>query len=167
MGALRRVCAVALGGLMVSAGWVAPASAGTPATVTTSILSYDPGSFFIPCGTTTLQFVSGTSRSVYREGQSASGNLQYTMKNTINGVVIDGDGNLYNIHGVQAQPTVIRVQDGVETQQTTQIEKFVLLDPSGGLVDKFNSTITFSLTIVDGELIENRFHFVDQGTCPR
>lgn len=162
MGALRRVSAVALGGLMVCAGGVSPASAGTPATVTTDILS---GSSFLPCGTTTLSFISGTSRSVFRLGQSASGNQAVTQVVTINGVVTDGDGNVFNIHGVQSIPTTIQVKDGVETYQGTFVEKFVLLDPHGGLVDKFNSTANYSFTIDNGEFTETRYHFIDKGTC--
>jgi hypothetical protein len=165
MGALRRVSAAVLGGLLVSAGGVAPASAGTPATVTTYDSSFLAGANFLPCGTTTLQFVSGTQRTIYREGRSASGNLQYTQVNTTNGVVIDGEGNLYRIHGVQNVPTTVQVRDGVETYQGTFVEKFVLLDPDRVLVDKFNSTANYSFTIANGDFTETRYHFVDQGTC--
>jgi hypothetical protein len=162
MSFLRGLFSLAVGGLIVVAGGGAPALAGTPATVTVTEYT-DAG--FIPCGATTLSF-TGTERSVSRFGQSASGNQTLTHVVSINGVVTDEAGNVYRIHGAQTGPTTIQVRDGVETYQQTLNDKFVILDLNGGgVVDKFNTTVNVSFSIVNGEITTNRYHLTDHGTC--
>lgn len=157
----RALSAVAVGGLMLCAAGVPPASAGTPATVTVSEVE---SSGFIPCGTTTLSF-TGTERTVFRAGQSASGNQTVTSVVTVNGVVADEAGNVYRIHGAQTVPTTIQVRDGVETYHQTFNNKFVILDLNGGLVTKFNETTNVSFRIVGDEVTTLRSHTNNQGSC--
>ena len=162
MGVSRVLSAVAAGGLMVCTAGASPASAGTPATVTVRQI-VDAG--FIPCGTTMLSF-TGTERVIERVGESASGNQTLTFVVTSNGVVTDEAGNVFRIHGAQILHNVIQIRDGVETYQQTFNDKFVILDPDGGLANKFNVTFNGSFSIdEDGVLTESRYHLINQGTC--
>ena len=161
MGRPRGLSAVTVGGLMVCMAGGSPALAGTPATVT--VIEHASAGF-IPCGATTCSF-AGTERVVSRLGQSASGNQTVTSVVTVNGVVTDEAGSVFRVHGAQTLPTTIQVREGVENYQQTFNNKFIILDPNGGVANEFNSTTNVSFSIANGEITTPRVHSIDQGTC--
>jgi hypothetical protein len=108
------------------------------------------------CGATTYTVVSGTTSTVIHEGESASGNLNFTGTITARNVVLeDAAGNTYFIAGAVWFGGTFNAQQG--TEQGTFTAKFQIVARGGGTVDSVNMVGHFSPN-------GNEFS-LDIGTC--
>jgi hypothetical protein len=108
------------------------------------------------CGATTYTIVSGTISTVIHEGESASGNLNFTGTVTPHNVVLEDEaGNTYFIAGAVWFGGTFNAQQGTEGGWFTTVLQIVA--PGGGTVDSVN---------VSGHFSPNGKEFsLDIGTC--
>lgn len=150
-GAVIAMFAVAVLGL--SAG---PASANQPAFHFEEDVT---GETFV-CESTTYTITSGSIKATGHEGESASGNTNFTFTITPRKVVAeDPAGNEYKIVGAFWVGGTTNAQRGSE--QFTFTDKFQIVEQGGGSIDSVN--VTFHVNVVDGE-VTNIKDF-DFGTC--
>lgn len=84
-----------------------------------------------------------------REGESASGNQNFTFTLTPRKVVAeDGDGNVVSIRGATWVGGSFNAQQGTEVFTST--DKFQLVQQGSGTVDNVN--LTFHVTSVNGNV---------------
>ena len=109
------------------------------------------------CEDATYTITSGSVQIVVHEGESASGNQNFTFTLTPRKVVAeDGDGNVVSIRGATWVGGSFNAQQGTEVFTST--DKFQLVQQDSGTVDNVNST--FHITFVNGNVKE-----FDFGTC--
>jgi hypothetical protein len=109
------------------------ADANQPAMHFTQPVPSDP----LQCGDTTYTPISGELATVVHEGQSASGNTNYTITITPRHVVLqDQDGNLYSLAGAIWFGATVNANTG--GFQATSTDKFQILSQGGGTVDSVN-----------------------------
>jgi len=108
------------------------------------------------CETTTYTVTSGTLKAVFHEGESASGNFNFTGTLTPKHVtLVDEDGNSYRLAGAVWFGATGNAQQ--ETGQETFTAYLNILAAGGGVVDKVSQTGHFDFE-GDGFLF-------DKGTC--
>ena len=91
----------------------------------------------LQCGDTTYTVVSGEMVIVVHEGQSASGNTNFTSTITPRNVVLqDQDGNLYSVGGAVWFGGTFNANTG--GFQATSTDKLQILSQGGGTVDSVN-----------------------------
>jgi hypothetical protein len=113
------------------------------------------GSQFV-CETTTYTITEGVINVVIHEGESASGNANFTGTVTPKGVTLEDEaGNTYSIHGAEWFGGTFNNQNGVERGEFTAY--FNILSQGGGVVDRVAQTAHFSS---DGTEF-----FLDRSTC--
>jgi hypothetical protein len=113
------------------------------------------GDVFV-CGARTYTVVSGTLSVVIHEGESASGNLNFTGTLTPHNVVAeDAAGNTYSIRGAVWFGGTFNAQQG--TEQGTFTAKLQIVARGGGTVDSVNVVGHFSPN--------GKEFFLDFGTC--
>jgi hypothetical protein len=109
------------------------------------------------CDDATYTVTSGSIQIVEHEGESASGNENFTFTITPRKVIAeDGDGNVVSIRGATWGGGSFNVQQG--TGVFTVTDKFQIVHQGSGTVDNVNST--FHITFVNGNVKE-----FDFGTC--
>jgi hypothetical protein len=109
------------------------AAASQPAIRITQPAPSDP----LQCGDTTYIPISGELATVVHEGQSASGNTNYTITVTPLHVVLqDQYGNRYAVAGAMWFGITVNADTG--GAQGTSTDKFQILSRSGGTVDSVN-----------------------------
>jgi hypothetical protein len=92
----------------------------------------------LQCGDTTYTIVSGEVAVVMHEGQSASGNTNFTGTITPRNVVLqDQDGNLYSLSGAIWFGATFNANTG--GFQATSTDKFQIVSQGGGTVDSVNA----------------------------
>jgi len=112
------------------------------------------------CDETTYTIRSGSIKLTIHEGESESGNTNFTVTVTPQHVVAeDPAGNEYKIAGAFWVGGTTNAQRGSE--QFTLTDKFQIIERGGGSVDNVN--VTFHVNVVDGE-VTNIKDF-DFGTC--
>jgi hypothetical protein len=110
----------------------------------------------IECETTTYTVTSGTLKAVFHEGESASGNFNFTGTLTPQHVtLVDEDGNSYRLAGAVWFGATGNAQQ--ETGQETFTAYLNILAAGGGVVDTVAQTGHFDFE-GDGFLF-------DKGTC--
>jgi hypothetical protein len=136
----RRAARRRLGFLLVAAiasvllVGVSSAAANQPAMHFTQPVPSDP----LQCGDTTYTPVSGELATVVHEGQSASGNTNFTITITPRHVVLqDQDGNLYSLAGAIWFGETFNANTG--GFQATSTDKFQIVSQGGGTVDSVNA----------------------------
>ena len=91
----------------------------------------------LQCGDTTYTPISGELVTVVHEGQSASGNTNFTSTITPRHVVIqDQDGNLYSVAGAVWFGGTFNANTG--GFQATSTDKFQIVSQGGGTVESVN-----------------------------
>lgn len=109
------------------------------------------------CEDATYTITSGSIQIVVHEGESASGNQNFTFTLTPRKVVAeDGDGNVVSIRGATWVGGSFNAQQGTEVFTST--DKFQLVQQGSGTVDNVN--LTFHVTSVNGNVKD-----FDFGTC--
>jgi hypothetical protein len=112
---------------------VSSAAANQPAMHFTQPVPSDP----LQCGDTTYTPISGELATVVHEGQSASGNTNFTITITPRHVVLqDQDGNLYSVAGATWFGGTFNANTG--GFQATSTDKFQIVSQGGGTVDSVN-----------------------------
>jgi hypothetical protein len=112
---------------------VSSAGANQPAMHFTQPVPGDP----LQCGDTTYTPISGELAIVVHEGQSASGNTNFTTTITPRHVVLQGqDGNLYSLRGAIWFGATFNANTG--GFQATSTDKFQIVSQGGGTVDSIN-----------------------------
>ena len=112
---------------------MSPAVANQPAMHFTQPVPSDP----LQCGDTTYTPISGELATVVHEGQSGSGNTNFTSTITPRHVVLqDQDGNLYSVGGAIWFGGTFNANTG--GFQGTSTDKFQILSQGGGTVDSVN-----------------------------
>jgi hypothetical protein len=92
----------------------------------------------LQCGDTTYTIVSGEVAIVMHEGQSASGNTNFTGTITPRNVVLqDQAGNLYSLAGAIWFGATFNANTG--GFQATSTDKFQIVSQGGGTVDSVNA----------------------------
>jgi hypothetical protein len=110
----------------------------------------------ILCGDTTYHAVFGELAFTLHEGQSASGNQNFTVTIVPRNVVLqDEAGNLYSLRGTEWAGSTGNANTG--GFQSTFTGKFQIVSQGGGTVDSVNAVFHVSPN-------ENLFEF-DFGTC--
>jgi hypothetical protein len=131
--AMKRVMLVAVATASLLLFGVSAAVAA-PAVHLTQDVPGDP----LQCGDTTYTPVSGELAIVIHEGQSASGNTNFTTTITPRNVVLqDQDGNLYSLHGAIWFGETSNANTG--GFQATSTDKFQIVSQGGGTVDSVNA----------------------------
>ena len=109
------------------------------------------------CEDATYTITSGSIQIVEHEGESASGNENFTFTITPRKVIaVDGDGNVVSIRGATWGGGSFNAQQ--ETGVFTVTDKFQIIHQGSGTIDNVNST--FHITFVNGNVKE-----FDFGTC--
>jgi hypothetical protein len=109
------------------------------------------------CEDATYTITSGSIQIVVHEGESASGNQNFTFTLTPRKVVAeDADGNVVSIRGATWVGGSFNAQQGTEVFTST--DKFQLVQQDSGTVDNVN--LTFHVTSVNGNVKD-----FDFGTC--
>ena len=112
---------------------VSSAAANQPAMHFTQPVPSDP----LQCGDTTYTPISGELATVVHEGQSASGNTNFTITITPRHVVLqDQDGNLYSLAGAIWFGATFNANTG--GFQATSTDKFQIVSQGEGTVDSVN-----------------------------
>jgi hypothetical protein len=148
----RTVLIGALGALAVALG-AGSAFASGPAERFTEDVT---GDVFV-CEDAAYTITSGEVQIVVHEGESASGNQNFTFTLTPRKVVAeDGEGNVVSIRGTTWAGGSLNAQQGTEVFTVT--DKFQLVQQGSGTVDNVN--MTFHITTVNGNVKD-----FDFGTC--
>lgn len=129
----------------------------TPAVGATAIhVEEDVAGDVFVCETTTYTVTSGTLKAVFHEGESASGNVNFTGTLTPQHVtLVDEEGNSYRLAGAVWFGATGNAQQ--ETGQQTFTTYLNILAAGGGVVDRVAQTGHFDFE-GDGFLF-------DKGTC--
>jgi hypothetical protein len=152
MFAKRALMVAALGALGIVLGAGSALGSGPAERVTVPVA----GDEFV-CEDATYTITSGSIQIVEHEGESASGNENFTFTITPRKVVaVDGDGNVVSIRGATWGGGSFNAQQ--ETGVFTFTDKFQIIQQGSGTVDNVNST--FHITFVNGNVKE-----FDFGTC--
>jgi hypothetical protein len=110
----------------------------------------------LSCGDTTYTVVSGEIAIVLHEGQSASGNTNFTGTVTPQNVVLrDEAGNLYSLRGAEWFGATSNANTG--GFQATFTGKFQVVSQGGGTVDSVN--------VVEHITFNGKEFSFDFGTC--
>lgn len=110
----------------------------------------------LQCGATTYTIVSGEIAIVIHEGQSASGNANFTTTITPRNVLLqDQEGNRYSLRGAIWFGATINANTG--GVQATSTDKFQIVSQGGGTVDSVNA--------VEHVSPNGKEFFFDFGTC--
>ena len=110
----------------------------------------------ILCGDTTYHAVSGELAFTLHQGETPSGNQNFTVTTVPRNVVLqDEAGNLFTLRGVEWAGNTGNANTG--GFQVTFTGKFQIVSPGGGTVDSVNAVFHVSPN-------ENLFKF-DFGTC--
>ena len=134
----------------------APVSANQPAIH----FEEDPAGDTFVCESTSYTVTSGSIKFTIHEGESKSGNTNFTVTLTPQNVVAeDPAGNVYKIAGAFWVGGTTNAQSGSE--QFTLTDKFQIVERGVGSVGSVN--VTFHVNAVDGE-VTNIKDF-DFGTC--
>ena len=142
----------ALGALGIALGSGSALGSGPAERVTIPVA----GDQFV-CEDATYTITSGSIQIVEHEGESASGNENFTFTITPRKVVaVDGDGNVVSIRGATWGGGSVNAKQ--ETGVLTFTDKFQIIQQGSGTVDNVNST--FHITFVNGNVKE-----FDFGTC--
>jgi len=154
---LERAVAVIAMSVVAALGVLAgPSSANQPA----FHFEEDVTGLTFVCESTTYTITSGSIKLTAHEGESESGNANFTFTLTPQKVVAeDPAGNAYRIVGAFWVGGTFNAQRGSE--QFTLTDKFQIVTRGGGSVDSVN--VTFHVNVVDGE-VTNIKDF-DFGTC--
>jgi hypothetical protein len=132
-GPMKRFLLVAAAMASVLLLGVSPAGANQPAMHFTQ----DGTGDMLQCGDTTYTVVSGAMVTVVHEGQSASGNTNFTSTITPRNVVLqDQDGNLYSVGGAVWFGGTFNANTG--GFQGTSTDKLQIVSQGGGTVDSVN-----------------------------
>ena len=130
---LRFLLVVAAMASMLLVG-ASSAAANQPAMHFTQPVAGDPP---LQCGDTSYTPVSGEVVTVVHEGQSASGNTNFTITITPRHVVLqDQDGNLYSLAGAIWFGATFNANTG--GFQATSTDKFQIISQGVGTVDSVN-----------------------------
>ena len=142
--------AAATAGVLLSG--VSPAAANQAAMRFIQPAPTDP----LRCGDRTYTPISGELVTVVHEGQSASGNTNFTTTVTPRHVVLqDQDGNLYTVAGAMRFGFTLNANTG--GFKGTSTDKFQIISQGGGTVDSVNGVEHVS---------PNGKHFLfDFGSC--
>jgi hypothetical protein len=152
MFAKRALLVAALGALGIALGAGSALGSGPAERVTIPVA----GDEFV-CDDATYTITSGSIQIVEHEGESASGNENFTFTITPRKVVaVDGDGNVVSIRGATWGGGSFNAQQG--TFVLTFTDKSQIIHQGSGTVDNVNST--FHITFVNGNVKE-----FDFGTC--
>ena len=136
--------------VLAAAAAAYPASAAPAQHVTEDVT----GDVFV-CATATYTVTSGTLLSVFHEGQSASGNTNFTGTLVPKRVVLeDGEGNVYSLSGAVWFGDTSNAQQG--TSQGTFTAFLNIVSRSRGVVDTVRQVGHFG---ANGEF------FMDSGSC--
>jgi hypothetical protein len=156
---MRRIAQLAAtfaSGLTVLGVAAAPVAASQPAFHFVEDVSGDT----IVCESTTYTITSGSIKTTIHEGQSETGNTNFTGTVTPQDVVAeDSAGNEVHVRGAFWFGGTTNAQHG--TEQFWSTGKLQLVDQAAGSVDSVN--VTFFVQVVDGE-VTNIKDF-DFGTC--
>jgi hypothetical protein len=148
----RTALAGALGALAIAWGAGSALASGPAERVTVPVT----GDQFV-CEDATYTVTSGSIQIVEHEGQSASGNENFTFTITPRRVVAeDGEGNVVSIRGASWGGGSFNAKQG--TGVLTFTDKFQLVQQGSGTVDNVNTT--FHITFVNGNVKD-----FDFGTC--
>jgi|SRR5512132_3487182 hypothetical protein len=149
---MKRLVLVAAATVSVVLFGVSSAVAAQPAVHFTQDVTGDT----LQCGATTYTIVSGEIAIVIHEGQSASGNTNFTTTITPRSVVLqDQAGNFYSLRGaIWFGATSNASTGGV---QATSTDKFQIVSQGGGTVDSVNA--------VEHVSPNGKEFFFDFGTC--
>lgn len=110
----------------------------------------------LQCGATTYTIVSGEIAIVIHEGQSASGNANFTTTITPRNVLLqDQEGNRYSLRGAIWFGATSNANTG--GVQATSTDKFQIVSQGGGTVDSVNA--------VEHVSPNGKEFFFDFGTC--
>jgi hypothetical protein len=152
MGGKRIMLVGALGTLVVGLGAGSAFGSGPAERVIVPVV----GDQFV-CEDATYTITSGSIQIVEHEGESASGNENFTFTITPRNVVAeDGDGNVVSIRGATWGGGSFNAQQGTEVFTLT--DKFQIVQQGSGTVDSVNAT--FHITTVNGNVKD-----FDFGTC--
>jgi hypothetical protein len=152
----RRVAAALALGAGVLGLMAAPAYSNSPAEHFVEDVTGDQ----IVCESTTYTITSGSIKTTIHEGESASGNTNFTGTITPQNVVaVDPAGNVYSLRGAFWFGGTVNVQHG--SGQFTDTAKLQVVARGGGTVDSVN--VTFHINFV-GDEVTNIQDF-DFGTC--
>jgi hypothetical protein len=151
----RVAAALALGAGLL--GLVAgPAYANSPAQHAVEDVTGDQ----IVCASTTYTITSGSIKLTIHEGESASGNTNFTGTITPQNVVaVDPAGNVYSLRGAFWFGGTVNVQQG--SGQFTDTAKLQIVAQGGGTVDSVN--VTFHINFVGDEM--TNIQAFDVGSC--
>jgi hypothetical protein len=150
MGGKRIMLAGAVGALAVGLG--AGSAFGTVDREIVPVV----GDVFV-CEDASYTITSGSVQIVEHEGESASGNENFTVTITPRKVVAeDGEGNVVSIRGATWFGGSFNAQQGTEVFTVT--DKFQIVHQGSGTVDNVNAT--FHITTVNGNVKD-----FDFGTC--
>ena len=131
---------------------VSPASANAPAEHFTEEVTGDQ---FV-CGSTVYTVTSGVIAITVHEGQSASGNENFTVTIVPRNVVLeDAAGDVFTIRGAEWIGGAFNAKKG--TFQFTDTAHFNILSVGGGTVDTVHFTFHMS---PNGQVVD-----LDFGTC--
>jgi hypothetical protein len=148
----RIVLVGALGALAVGLGAGSAFGSGPAERVIVPVI----GDQFV-CEDATYTVTSGSIQIVEHEGESASGNENFTFTITPRNVVAeDGEGNVVSIRGATWGGGSFNAQQG--TQVFTSTLKLQFVQRGSGTVDSL--TVTFHITTVNGNVKD-----FDFGTC--
>jgi hypothetical protein len=138
--------------VLAAAAAVSPASANAPAQHFTEDVTGDE----IVCGSTVYTVTSGLLVITIHEGESASGNMNFTGTVVPRDVVLeDADGNVFSIQGAEWFGGTFNAQQG--TFQFTDTDYFTIVSSGGGVVGTVRATFHIS---PNGKVVDLNF-----GTC--
>jgi hypothetical protein len=111
----------------------------------------------LDCGSTQYTITSGSIKTVFHEGTSASGNTNFTGTITTQAIVArDAAGNIYSIRGTEWFGSTDNAQQG--TFQATFTGQLQVVAKGSGRVDSVK--VTQHITLENGNVKE-----FDFGTC--
>jgi hypothetical protein len=138
--------------LLALAAAVSPASANAPAQHFTEDVTGDE----IVCGSTVYTITSGVIAFTVHEGESASGNTNFTVTIVPRDVVLeDAAGSVFSIHGAEWIGGTENAQQG--TFQFTDTDFFTIVSSEGGVVGTVR--VVFHIS-PNGKIVDVNF-----GTC--
>jgi len=143
---------VSLFALVLACAAVSPASANAPAQHFTEDVTGDE----IVCGSTVYTITSGVIAFTVHEGESASGNTNFTVTIVPRDVVLeDAAGSVFSIHGAEWIGGTENAQQG--TFQFTDTDFFTIVSSGGGVVGTVR--VVFHIS-PNGKIVDLNF-----GTC--
>jgi hypothetical protein len=148
-----RVTTALVSAAAMCALWTPTAYANSPAQHDVQDVTGD----VLDCGSAQYTITSGSIKTVFHEGTSASGNLNFTGTVTAQAIVArDAAGNIYSIRGTEWFGSTENAQQG--TFQATFTGQLQVVAKGSGRVDRVK--VTEHITVVNGNIKE-----FDFGTC--